>query len=54
MIKLKKIIFLKSVQFLSFCFMTIAMITPVKADNPDEDFSKAIDAEEKRIKWGSN
>lgn len=53
MIKLKKINFLKLRQILSFCLIAIALVAPVKANDADEDFSKAINAEEKRIKWGS-
>lgn len=53
MIKLKKINFLKLRQILSICLIAIALEAPVKANDADEDFSKAINAEEKRIKWGS-
>ena len=53
MIKLKKINFLKLRQILSICLIAIALEDPVKANDADEDFSKAINAEEKRIKWGS-
>ena len=53
MIKLKKINFLKLSQILSICLIVITLEAPVKADDADEDFSKAINAEEKRIKWGS-
>ena len=53
MIKLKKINFLKLMQILSICLIAIALEAPVEANDADEDFSKAINAEEKRIKWGS-
>ena len=53
MIKLKKINFLKLRQILSICLIAIALEARVKANDADEDFSKAINAEEKRIKWGS-
>ena len=53
MIKLKKINFLKLRQILSICLIAIALEAPVNANDADEDFSKAINAEEKRIKWGS-
>ena len=53
MIKLKKMNFLKFIQFLSICVIFIGLAAPVNSDDPDEDFSKAIDAEEKRIKWGT-
>ena len=53
MIKLKKINFLKLRQILSICLIAIALEAPVEANDADEDFSKAINAEEKRIKWGS-
>ena len=53
MIKLKKINFFKLRQILSICLIAFALEAPVKANDADEDFSKAINAEEKRIKWGS-
>ena len=53
MIKLKKMNFLKFIKFLSICVVFVGLAAPVNSDNPDEDFSKAIDAEEKRIKWGT-
>ena len=53
MIKLKKINFLKFVKFLTICVVFISIATRVTSNEPDEDFSKAVDAEEKRIKWGT-
>ena len=53
MIKLKKINFLKFLRFLSICVVSIGLSGPVNSNDQDEDFSKAIDAEEKRIKWGT-
>ncbi len=53
MIKLKKMNFLKFVKFLSICVVFFTLVAPVYSNESDEDFSKAIDAEEKRIKWGT-
>jgi len=53
MIKLKKMNFLKFIKFLSICMVVIGLAAPVNPKDPEEDFSKAIDAEEKRIKWGT-
>ena len=53
MIKLKKINFLKLGQFLSVCLFLSTLETSVISNDSDEDFSKAINAEEKRIKWGT-
>ena len=53
MIKLKKMNFLKFIKFLSICVVFYCLAAPVNSNDSDEDFSKAIDAEEKRIKWGT-
>ena len=54
MIKLKKNEFFKVYTIsLNLCGIYLVLAAPVNSDDPDEDFSKAIDAEEKRIKWGT-
>ena len=53
MIKLKKINFLNLGYFFAICLIFCSLAVPVSSNNADEDFSKAVNAEEKRVKWGT-
>ena len=54
MIKLKNINFLIYVKTIFFCILILSSDSLNAKDEVDEDFSKAVDAEEKRIKWGTD
>lgn len=54
MIKLKNINFLIYVKVIFVCILTLTSLNLNAKDEGDEDFSKAVDAEEKRVKWGTD
>lgn len=54
MIKLKNINFLIYVKTVFICVLILTSHSLNAKDDVDEDFSKAVDAEEKRVKWGTD
>ena len=53
MIKLKKINFLKLTQIFLICIVLTSSSAYSNVVDADDDFTNAIDAEEKRAKWGT-
>ena len=51
MIKLKKINFLKLTQIFLICIVLTSSSAYSNVVDADDDFTNAIDAEEKRAKW---
>ncbi len=54
MIKLKNINFLIYVKIIFICLLTFTSLNLNAKEDGDEDFSKAVDAEKKRAKWGTD
>ena len=54
MIKLKNINFLIYVKIIFICVLTLTSLNLNAKEDGGEDFSKAVDAEENRIKWGTD
>ena len=54
MLKFKNINFLIYVKIIFICVLTLTSLNLNAKEDSDEDFSKAVDAEKKRAKWGTD